>query len=165
VETLTGPAAARATTITTRSEEETRAFAGALATVARAGDRIALVGPLGAGKTQFAKGFARGLGVREVVNSPSFTLMAEYAGRLALFHQDLFRLAGADEILAGGLLDDRQSDGVTLSEWAERLPAALDPDRLTVRIDIAGENERRIVVEPGVADHARYTAAARTWRP
>jgi tRNA threonylcarbamoyladenosine biosynthesis protein TsaE len=165
VETLTGPAAARATTITTRSEEETRAFAAALATVARAGDRIALVGSLGAGKTQFAKGFASGLGVREVVNSPSFTLMAEYAGRLALFHQDLYRLAGADEILAGGLLDERQSEGVTLSEWAERLPATLDPDRLTVHIDIAGENDRRISVEPVLADHDRYATAAQAWRP
>jgi tRNA threonylcarbamoyladenosine biosynthesis protein TsaE len=165
VETLTGPAVARATTVTTRSEDETRAFAAALAAVARAGDRLALVGPLGAGKTQFAKGFASGLGVHEVVNSPSFTLMAEYAGRLPLFHQDLYRLAGADEILAGGLLDERQSEGVTLSEWAERLPAALDPDRLTVRIDIAGENERRISVEPGLPDQVRYATAAGAWRP
>jgi tRNA threonylcarbamoyladenosine biosynthesis protein TsaE len=165
VETLPGPAAARATTVKTRSEEQTRAFAAALATVARAGDRIALVGPLGAGKTQFAKGFASGLGVREVVNSPSFTLMAEYAGRLPLFHQDLYRLGGADEILAGGLLDERQSEGVTLSEWAERLPAALDPDRVTVRIDIVGEDERRISVEPGLPDHERYATAAQAWRP
>lgn len=165
METLSGPAAARATTVTTRSETETRAFAAALAHVARAGDRVALVGPLGAGKTQFAKGFAAGLGVREVVNSPSFTLMAEYSGRLPLFHQDLYRLAGADDILAGGLLDERQNEGVTLSEWAERLPARLDPDRLTVRIGIAGETERRISIEPGLPDHDRYTTAAQTWRP
>jgi tRNA threonylcarbamoyladenosine biosynthesis protein TsaE len=66
--------------VQTASAEETRAFAAALAAVARAGDRIALLGPLGAGKTQFAKGFAAGLGVTDVVNSPSFTLMAEYAG-------------------------------------------------------------------------------------
>ena len=60
--------------------------------------------------------------MREVVNSPSFTLMAEYAGRLPLFHQDLYRLAGAEEAIGGGLVDERQLDGVTLTEWAERLP-------------------------------------------
>jgi len=98
VETLTERPGAPAATVTTRSEDETRGLAAALAAVAQPGDRIALIGPLGAGKTQFAKGFARGLGVGEVVNSPSFTLMAEYAGRLPLFHQDLYRLAGADEI-------------------------------------------------------------------
>ena len=165
METLARRPVARAATVTSRSEDETRAFAAALAAVAQAGDRIALVGPLGAGKTQFAKGYATGLGVREVVNSPSFTLMAEYAGRLPLFHQDLYRLAGADDILAGGLLDERQSEGVTLSEWGERLPATLDPDRLTVRIEIAGETERRISVEPGLPDHDRYATAAETWRP
>ena len=168
METLTGRPAAPGTPaapITTRSEQETRAFAAALASVAEAGDRIALVGPLGAGKTQFAKGFAAGLGVKEIVNSPSFTLMAEYAGRLPLFHQDLYRLAGADEILGGGLLDERQSDGVTLSEWGERLPGTLDPDRLTVRIEISGEDARRLSVEPGVPSHARYVEAAKAWRP
>ena len=105
MKTLAGGPLTEAVTVTTRSEEDTRRFAAQLATVAQAGDRIALIGSLGAGKTQFAKGFAAGLGVREVVNSPSFTLMAEYAGRLPLFHQDLYRLAGADEIMAGGLLD------------------------------------------------------------
>src|SRR5262245_51254224 len=116
----------------TRSVEETRDFAAGLAAVAEPGDRLALVGPLGAGKTQFAKGFAVGLGVTEIVNSPSFTLMAEYDGRLHLFHQDLYRLTGAEEAMAGGLVDERQLDGVTLSEWAERLPAELDPERVTV---------------------------------
>lgn len=149
--------------VTTRSEQETREFAAALAPVASAGDRLALIGPLGAGKTQFAKGFAVGLGVREVVNSPSFTLMAEYAGRLPLFHQDLYRLAGADEIMAGGLLDERQSEGVTLSEWGERLPAELDPDRLTVRIEITGETDRHITLLPGAEGHDRYLRAAEAW--
>src|SRR4051794_19150413 len=165
METLTGRVRARAATVTTRSEDQTRAFAAALAGVAEPGDRIALVGPLGAGKTQFAKGFAVGLGVREVVNSPSFTLMAEYAGRLPLFHQDLYRLSGADEILAGGLLDERQYEGVTLSEWGERLPGTLDPDRLTVRIEIAAEEERRISIEPALPAHDRYLRAANAWRP
>ena len=128
-------------------------------------DVVCLWGDLGAGKTHLAKAFGAGLGVTDTITSPSFILMAEYAGRLPLFHQDLYRLAGADEILAGGLLDERQYEGVTLSEWAERLPAGLDPDRLTVRIGITGETERRISVEPGLPDHDRYTTAAQTWRP
>ena len=147
----------------TDSEQQTQDFAAHLAAVAQAGDRIALIGPLGAGKTQFAKGFAVGLGVSEVVNSPSFTLMAEYTGRLRLFHQDLYRLTGAEEIVDGGLLDERQAEGVTLSEWGERLPAELDQGRLTVRIEIAGENERRITLLPAGAQHERYLLAAESW--
>jgi tRNA threonylcarbamoyladenosine biosynthesis protein TsaE len=150
--------------VTTRSAEETRGLAVAMASVAQAGDRIALTGPLGAGKTQFAKGFALGLGVREVVNSPSFTLMAEYAGRLPLFHQDLFRLAGAEEALATGLADERQLEGVTLSEWAERLPDEVEPGRLTVRFDVGSGDERQITIVPARADQQRYLDAAGAWR-
>ncbi|CAN5769491.1 tRNA (adenosine(37)-N6)-threonylcarbamoyltransferase complex ATPase subunit type 1 TsaE [soil metagenome] len=147
----------------TASPEETRDLASVLATVAQAGDRVALVGPLGAGKTQFAKGFALGLGVREVVNSPSFTLMAEYEGRLPLFHQDLYRLAGAEDALAGGLLDERQQEGVTLSEWGDRLPAEVDPDRLTVRIEIGVGDERTISVQADHDDQQRYLESAAHW--
>jgi tRNA threonylcarbamoyladenosine biosynthesis protein TsaE len=145
------------------SAEDTRGLAAALAEVARAGDRLALVGPLGAGKTQFAKGFAVGLGIDAVVNSPSFTLMAEYEGRLLLFHQDLYRLAGTDEALAGGLLDERQDDGVTLSEWADRLDGELDAARLTVSIEPTGPEERAIALSGHGEVAERYGRAARTW--
>ena len=152
------------TSVSSASTEETRAFAAALAPVAQPGDRLALVGPLGAGKTQFAKGFAVGLGIDAVVNSPSFTLMAEYEGRLTLFHQDLYRLAGTDEALAGGLLDERQDDGVTLSEWADRLDATLDQERLTVSIEPTGPDARDIELR-GHGDLARrYISAARGWQ-
>jgi tRNA threonylcarbamoyladenosine biosynthesis protein TsaE len=152
-----------ATTVRTASTDETRDFAAALAAVAAAGDRIALLGPLGAGKTQFAKGFAWGLGIRDVVNSPSFTLMAEYNGRLPLFHQDLYRLSGAEEAIGGGLVDERQQRGVTLTEWAERLPTEIDPERLTVAISVLSEDEREITVTAASSRQQRYLDAARTW--
>ena len=135
-----------------------------LSLVVQPGDRLALVGPLGAGKTQFAKGFAVGLGIDAVVNSPSFTLMAEYEGRLTLFHQDLYRLEGAEDVLAGGLLDERQDAGVTLSEWADRLDEDLDPERLTVAIEPTGPQTRAIEISGHGEIARRYVEAARAWQ-
>jgi tRNA threonylcarbamoyladenosine biosynthesis protein TsaE len=160
----TGVTDSATATVSTRSADETRDFAATLAAVAELGDRLALVGPLGAGKTQFAKGFAVGLGVTEVVNSPSFTLMTEYAGRVPLFHQDLYRLSGAEEAMAGGLVDERQLGGVTLTEWAERLPAEIDPERVTVSFEVLGDQDRRITVSPSHAGQARYVDAAAAWQ-
>jgi tRNA threonylcarbamoyladenosine biosynthesis protein TsaE len=161
--TVTTVGAGKSVSVDTHSAEETRAFAAALAGAALAGDRLALIGPLGAGKTQFAKGFAFGLGVTDVVNSPSFTLMAEYAGRLALFHQDLYRLTGAEEAMAGGLVDERQLQGVTLSEWAERLPSEIDPERVTINFEVLGDDDRRISVVQARDSHRRYSEAAVAW--
>ncbi|MFM2105064.1 MAG: hypothetical protein RL338_96 [Chloroflexota bacterium] len=138
----------------------TGALAGRLAAVARAGDVIALLGELGAGKTVFAKGFGRGLGVTATISSPSFVLMAEYEGRLPLFHLDLYRLEGAADALAGGLLDERQRDGVTLIEWAGRLAAILPAARLEVEIDGAGDEPRRILLRATDPSYRRYLEAA-----
>jgi tRNA threonylcarbamoyladenosine biosynthesis protein TsaE len=145
--------------VETRDPAGTRALAGALAVAARAGDLISLVGELGAGKTQFAKGFGAGLGVTDTIVSPSFVLMAEYRGRLPLFHIDLYRLAGAAEALAGGLIDDRQGEGVTLIEWAERLADIMPAGHLDVLIEGTGDDPRRIVLRAGTADYERYLAA------
>ena len=84
----------------------TRAFGERLGIAAAAGDVIALIGPLGAGKTEFARGIARGLGVVGLVSSPTFILIAEHEGRLPLFHLDCYRLAGPEDALGAGLLDD-----------------------------------------------------------
>jgi tRNA threonylcarbamoyladenosine biosynthesis protein TsaE len=89
--------------------------------------------------------------------------MAEYEGRLTLFHQDLYRLGGTEEALAGGLLDERQDEGVTLSEWADRLDAGLDPQRLTVAIDPSGEGRRDIELRGHGEIARRYIEAARRW--
>jgi tRNA threonylcarbamoyladenosine biosynthesis protein TsaE len=142
--------------LTSPDPETTRAIAATLAVTAEAGDLICLWGELGAGKTQFAKGFGAGLGVTATMNSPSFVLMAEYAGRLPLFHIDLYRLATAEDAIAGGLIDERQASGVTLVEWPDRLGAALPDQRLDVRIDGTGDEPRRIVLQPADAGHARY---------
>jgi tRNA threonylcarbamoyladenosine biosynthesis protein TsaE len=142
--------------VETRDPAGTRALAAALAAAARPGDLLNLVGDLGAGKTQFAKGFGAGLGVTDTIVSPSFVLMAEYRGRLPLFHVDLYRLAGAAEALAGGLIDERQGEGVTLIEWAERLADVMPAGHLDVLIEGTGDDPRRILLRAGDASYARY---------
>jgi tRNA threonylcarbamoyladenosine biosynthesis protein TsaE len=146
--------------LTTRDAAATRTLAARLARVAEPGDLLCLIGDLGAGKTQFAKGFGEGLGVREMINSPTFVLMAEHDGRLPMFHLDLYRLSDAGDALAGGLLDDRQSEGVTLVEWAERLGPALLGARLDVRMEGIGDEPRRIVLGATDPGYERYLATA-----
>jgi tRNA threonylcarbamoyladenosine biosynthesis protein TsaE len=126
------------------------------ASVANPGDFICLWGELGAGKTVLAKGFGAGLHVTTTVSSPSFILMAEHAGRLPLFHIDLYRLASADEVLAGGLLDERQAAGVTIVEWPDRLGAALPTERLDVEIEGGGEDERAVRLRATSPAYHRY---------
>lgn len=154
------PTARPATERTTTSPDATQQLAAAMSAVARPGDLVCLWGELGAGKTAFAKGFGRGLGVTSTINSPTFVLMAEHDGRLPLFHLDLYRLAGAADAWAGGLLDDRQASGVTLVEWPDRLGPALPAGRVDVRIDGSGDTPRRIRIEAGNEGLGRYVAAA-----
>ena len=112
----------------------TRAIGHALGRGAGPGTLIALVGELGAGKTQLAKGVAEGLEVQTVVNSPTFVLMNEHVGRLRLYHVDAYRLAAPEEADDAGLIDDRQADGVVVIEWADRLEGWLPADRLEIAI-------------------------------
>ncbi len=143
------------------SPEATRTFAARLAVTARPGDVLCLWGDLGAGKTVFAKGFGAGLGVRDTISSPSFVLMGEYAGRLPLFHIDLYRLATAAEAFDGGLLDDRQSTGVVLIEWPDRLGASLPDERLDVRIAGGADEPRQVRLEAHGTSLRRYLEQAR----
>jgi len=132
----------------TRSPEETRALGEALARRLSPGDLVALLGDLGAGKTTFVQGLARGLGVppEVYVTSPSFTLVNEYPGRVPLFHVDLYRLSPEETEELG--LAEMLSRGVMVVEWAERLPAGFRP-RFVVRFKYEGENLRRIEIEEG----------------
>ena len=136
--------------------EATTRLGDALGRIALAGDLICLWGDLGAGKTHLAKAIGAGLGVTETITSPSFILMAEYDGRLPLFHIDPYRLLSAEDALAGGLIDERQADGVTLVEWPERLGDALPVDRLDVRIDGTGDGPRTIALIAWGDRYARY---------
>lgn len=124
--------------------------------MAAPGTLIALVGPLGAGKTQLAKGVAEGLGVRSVVNSPTFILMNEHVGRLRLFHVDAYRLEDPRDALAAGLLDERGLEGVTVVEWADRLDGWLPPDRLDMEIELDPHDpdRRRIAWQAHGSVHA-----------
>jgi tRNA threonylcarbamoyladenosine biosynthesis protein TsaE len=145
----------------TNSATETIGLGERLGRIASPGDLICLWGDLGAGKTQLAKGIARGLGIDDTVNSPTFILMAEYAGRLPLFHVDLFRLADAADALAGGVVDDRQRDGLTIVEWPDRMRAVLPGARLDVEIDGGGDESRDILVIARDERYVRYLAAVR----
>jgi tRNA threonylcarbamoyladenosine biosynthesis protein TsaE len=142
------------------SPAETRALAECLGRIAAPGDRLGLIGDLGAGKTEFARGFAAGLGVRAVVSSPSFTLMSEYDGRLRLFHIDLYRLSGAADAVAGGLFDERQQDGVSLVEWADRITGPLGGVDLEVHIDGSTGDHRVIRLVGHGSAGARYVESA-----
>lgn len=150
-------------TVGTTSDAQTRHLAEALASVGAPGDLICLWGELGAGKTVIAKGFGAGLGVVDLIVSPTFVLMAEYPARVPLFHLDLYRLADAADVLAGGLLDERQATGVTLVEWPERLGEALPPERLDIRLHGTGADPRVLSLSATSAGLARYLEAARAW--
>jgi len=125
---------------------ETRAIGHALGSHAQAGTLVALIGPLGAGKTELAKGVADGLGVTSVVNSPTFVLMNEHAGRLRLFHIDAYRLEDPEEAVAAGLFDERQATGVAVVEWADRLGDRIPAERLELTLlpEADGSDRRQI---------------------
>ena len=134
------------------SPAETEALGEKLGRTAERGLVIALSGELGAGKTQFVKGLARGLGISGRVHSPTFTLVNEYGGgRLKLFHLDLYRLETRAQILSAGVEQFLQPDGVSVIEWAERLEGVgwkMDDGKIKkVKIGIAGETERKIIYD------------------
>ena len=109
---------------------------------------MALVGQLGAGKTQFIKGLAAGVGIGNptYISSPSFTLVNEYPGKVPFYHIDLFRLASAQEAEALGLEDYFQGRGVTAIEWADRIPSLLPEEMLFVSIAYTDHNTRSIEI-------------------
>ncbi|MBI4126757.1 MAG: tRNA (adenosine(37)-N6)-threonylcarbamoyltransferase complex ATPase subunit type 1 TsaE [Deltaproteobacteria bacterium] len=138
-----------------RSIEETQKCASDLARRLKPGDVVALVGDLGAGKTAFVQGLAKGLGVPKdaYVRSPTFTLIAEYSGRMPLYHLDLYRLRDARELDGLGLEEYFDGRGITVVEWADRFPGILPERTITVSFSIVDETTREIVVPAGYGTH------------
>ncbi|MGD7045883.1 tRNA (adenosine(37)-N6)-threonylcarbamoyltransferase complex ATPase subunit type 1 TsaE [Jeotgalibacillus proteolyticus] len=126
--------------------DETAEFACKLGELLKAGDVLTLEGDLGAGKTAFSKGVAKGLGVTRTVNSPTFTIMKEYMGRLPLYHMDVYRLGEEGEDL--GFQEYFEGEGVCLVEWAHLIEEQLPQQRLEISIFYEGEHTRRFELRP-----------------
>ena len=139
-------------TFLTNSPAETEAVGAAMARVLTPGTVIAYRGDLGAGKTAFTRGLARGLGCREPVTSPTYTIVNEYlSGRLPLFHFDMYRLGSSEDLFDIGWEDYLDRGGVCAVEWSENVREALPPDAVTVTIARCPENDgwRSITIEGG----------------
>jgi tRNA threonylcarbamoyladenosine biosynthesis protein TsaE len=130
------------------SPEATRAIGERIGAALAPGTVVLLRGPLGAGKTVLAKGIARGLGVEDEIISPTYTIVADYPGRIPLAHVDLYRVEGETQLAGLGLDDLLAGPGVTMVEWGEKLePALRDREAVRVTISLEPDGGRRIVVE------------------
>ena len=154
------------TEILARAPEQTRRVGAAIASVLEPGDVVLLAGPLGAGKTQLAKGIAEGLGVAETVVSPTFTIAREYGGRgqpgMRMLHVDVYRLDQAQEVLDLGLEDlaisaTGEPDAVTVVEWGDAVVGLFPAEHLLVRLELGGADE------PDTTRTLRFEASGPSW--
>jgi len=129
---------------------DTRAVGEALGPLLRPRDTVMLTGELGAGKTTFVQGVARGLGVDDQVVSPTFTLVREYVGRLAIAHVDVYRLERIQEVVDLGLDELAGGDAVLLIEWGDAVEELLPSERLRVELTVPGPDEARRILVSGV---------------
>ena len=136
-------------TFQTNSPAETEAIGAALGKILTPGTVIAYRGDLGAGKTAFTRGLAKGLGCREIVTSPTYTIVNEYlGGRLPLFHFDMYRLRSSDDLFDIGWEDYLDRGGVCAVEWSENVEDAME-DAICITIEKLGEDSRQITLEGG----------------
>ena len=134
-------------TFYTKNESETEDLGGRLARQLPDGAVVAMYGDLGAGKTAFVRGMARGMGLNCRVSSPTFTIVNEYLGERDLIHFDMYRLSGADELFDIGWEDYLRRGAVCAVEWSEKVRDAFFGDEVTVTIEKLGETERKITIE------------------
>ena len=133
----------------THSPEETEQLGAALGRKLNPGTILAYEGDLGAGKTAFTRGLARGLGAKDMVTSPTYTIVNEYlSGRMPLFHFDMYRLASSDDLWDIGWEDYLERGGVCAVEWSENAADAME-GAIRVRIEKIGDESRRITIEGG----------------
>ena len=130
------------------SEAQTRRLGARLAELLTSGDVLSLVGDLGSGKTRWAQGVCQGLGVTEPVNSPTFTLVNEYQGRVPVFHIDLYRVSDPSELGTFGLEDYLFGSGISLIEWGDRASTVLPSSYLTIALYFIEDTKRRVVIQP-----------------
>lgn len=136
----------------THSPEETERIGASLGRIVPAGTLIAYCGDLGAGKTAFTRGLARGLGTREIVTSPTYTIVNEYlGGRIPLFHFDMYRLSSSDDLWDIGWEDYLERGGVCAVEWSENVADAME-DAICIQIEKLGDTDRRITISGGFED-------------
>ncbi|MFA1819571.1 tRNA (adenosine(37)-N6)-threonylcarbamoyltransferase complex ATPase subunit type 1 TsaE [Virgibacillus oceani] len=128
--------------LVTHSEDETKQAAARMAVFLKPGDVVTLEGDLGAGKTAFAKGMARGLGVKETISSPTFTIIKEYEGEIPFYHMDAYRLEYSEEDI--GFEEYFDGDGVTVVEWASFIDTFLPESRLNIKITYIDDHTRKL---------------------
>ena len=150
--------------VISNSAAQTRRLGSRLGELTAPGDVVLLVGKLGAGKTCFTQGIAKGLGINEYTASPSFVLVREYQGRLPLYHIDLYRLDRLEEIVHLGLDDYLYGKGVSVVEWADRGLNALPEEHLLIKIEHLAATKRKLTFEPNGTRYTKMLAKLKTAR-
>lgn len=137
-------------TYTTHSTQETETLGEAIARKLSGGEVIALFGGMGMGKTALTRGLARGLGVEDGVSSPTFALVHEYSGRVPVYHFDMFRVDGWDDLYSTGFFDYLESGGVLVIEWSENIENALPEDAVRIAIEKGDGDDTRVFQVEGL---------------
>lgn len=132
------------------SPHQTEAFGERIAARLHGGEIIALYGGMGMGKTAFVRGLARGLQVKEPVSSPTFALVHEYHGRLTLYHFDMYRVNGWDDLYSTGFFDYLDTGAVLVVEWSENIEAALPEDTVRITLTECGVQDHRTITVEGM---------------
>lgn len=136
--------------IVTHSAAETERLGERVAGVLRGGEVLALFGPMGMGKTAFTRGLARGLGVRGEVSSPTFALIHEHAGKIPLYHFDMFRVTSWDDLYSTGFFDYLGTGGVLVIEWSENIEGALPEDAVRISVSRGASEDERVFAFDGL---------------